>query len=251
MGHSEYDTIARMYDGDYDLRRTPSGDLAFYVEEARRSGGPVAEFGCGTGRILVPIHDAGIEVVGVDHSPAMLDQARAKREGLELWVGDMRDFGIGREFALVTIPFRALSHVLEAEDQLKVFANMARHLAPGGRLIFDLFQPNPAFMVEPRENVLDFEREENGKRIRRYFSTRQRRSVQVADVVFRWEVEGQDGSIEEFSEEFPMRWFSRFEVQHLLARADLEVEHLWGDFDRSELADDSPDFIFVARRATG
>jgi len=249
MGYA-YNTISRMYDGDYDLRRTPSGDVDFYVEEAKRSRGPIAEFGCGTGRILVPIHDAGIEAVGVDLSPAMLEQAREKRENLELHVGDMRDFGIGREFALVTIPFRALSHVIEAEDHRKVFANMRRHLAPEGRLVFDVFQPNPAYMVEPKQDVLDFEREEQGQKIRRYFSVRSHKSRQVNDVVFRWEIEAPDGSVEELREEFPMRWFSRFELEHALARAGLEVEQLWGDFKRGELEDDSPEFIFVARRAT-
>lgn len=70
--------IARHYDALYALMRNPSGDVAFYRELARASGGPVLELGCGTGRTLLPIAQAGIDCVGVDASPAMLDIFRAK-----------------------------------------------------------------------------------------------------------------------------------------------------------------------------
>ena len=76
MGYFDYDSvIAGMYDADYAAARTVSGDVDFYVEEAKRSGGPVAEFACGTGRVLIPTAQAGIEIVGVDASHDMLARA--------------------------------------------------------------------------------------------------------------------------------------------------------------------------------
>src|SRR5438094_9047331 len=82
------------------------GDVAFYVEEARSAGSPVLELGCGTGRILIPTAEAGVEVVGLDASPDMLAIARHKLERLpphlqrrvRLVERDMRHFALDRRF---------------------------------------------------------------------------------------------------------------------------------------------------------
>jgi len=252
MPYDEHDAfIAKVYDGDYTHFRTPSGDVDFYVEEARRSGGPVAEFGCGTGRILVPTAEIGIEIAGVDSSPAMLARARARLAGRDLPAtlheGDMRDFDLRRTFALVTIPFRAIAHVLDADGHVRLFRNMRNHLAPEGRLVFDFFQPNLKFLAEPREEKLDFEREEDGRKIRRFHSAVPHPWSQVTDVTFRWEIEDAGGAVEEHRVDFPMRWFYRFELEHVLARAGLVVESILGGFDGAPLGEDSREMIFVAR----
>jgi SAM-dependent methyltransferase len=247
------EVIARMYDRDYAVGRTPSGDVDFYVEEARRSGGPVAEFGCGTGRILIPTAEAGIEIVGVDNSPPMLAQANRKLEGRQLPVtlveGDMVDHDLGRKFQLVTIPFRAFAHVLEAEDHVRLFRNMGRHFAGDGRLVFDFFHPKLELLARGMEEKVDLEWEEEGRKVRRFASTTPHRSVQVNDVRFRWEIEDPSGGIERLESSFRMRWFYRYEIVHLLGRCGLEIEALYGNFDRSPLEDGSPEMIFVARRA--
>ena len=247
MYENAYGRIAEMYDGDYAHLRTPRGDVDFYVDEAKRAGGPVLEIGCGTGRILVPIADAGVAVAGLDFSEPMLAKAREKREGLDLHQGDMRDFDLGRTFKLVTIPFRALSHIDRAEDHIAVFRNVRRHLDADGRFIFDVFHPSYKHLAEDNEDVLGIERDEDGKKIRRYFSSFKHPARQMMDCSFRWEIEDADGGIETFSETFTMRWFFRFELEHALDRAGFDLEVVWGDFDRSPLADDSPELLFVAR----
>jgi SAM-dependent methyltransferase len=247
MVYEGADVIARMYDDDYAALRAPSGDVGFYVEEAHRSGGPVAEFGCGTGRILIPTLEAGLEAVGVDVSPEMLARLREKRPDAEVFAGDMRVCDLGRTFALVTIPFRALSHIEEIDDHIRVFQNMRRHLAPDGRLVFDVFHPRPDYLVEPHDER--FEHELEGRKIRRYGRSTPSRSRQHLDVVFRWEIEDATGAVEERRARFTMRWFHRYELEHALARAGLALEALYGDFDRSAFRDDSPEMIFVARSA--
>jgi SAM-dependent methyltransferase len=249
MPYEGESAIARFYDGDYAHFRTPSGDVAFYVEEALRSGGPVLEFGCGTGRVLVPTAAKGIEITGVDASEAMLAQLRARLPGADVRLGDMRDFDAGRTFPLVTIPFRPIAHVIAAEDHVRLFSNMRRHLAPGGRLVFDFFHPKLAMLAAPQPEKLGIDRVEGGKRIRRYWSAVPHVSRQVNDVTLRWEVEDADGRIERAETRFEMRWFYRFELEHVLARAGLAVEALYGNFDRSAFGDDSPEMIFVARGA--
>jgi SAM-dependent methyltransferase len=247
MPYDGESVIARFYDGDYDFFRTPSGDVAFYVEEAVRSKGPVLEFGCGTGRVLIPTAAKGIAITGVDASETMVARLRAKLPGADAHVGDMRDFDAKRRFALVTLPFRPIAHVIEAADHVRLFANMRRHLAPGGRLVFDYFHPKLAMLAAPQPEKLGIDRVEGKTRIRRYWSAVPRVSRQVNEVRLRWEIEDEQGRIEHHETRFEMRWFYRFELEHLLGRAGLEVEALYGNFDRSPLADDSPEMIFVAR----
>jgi len=242
-------TLARCYDGDYAALRTPSGDVAFYVAEAVRAGGPVLELGCGTGRILVPSVQAGARMTGLDASETMLRQLRAKLPAADVHQGDMRSFDLKRRFALVTIPFRALGHVLEVAEQLAVFRNVLRHLEPEGRMVFDFFQPDPSYLVGPQAERLDVERREGDVTFRRFSTTVPHVWKQVTDVTMRWEVEGPDGAIEHHSATFPMRWYHRFELEHLLARAGFAVDALYGAFDRSPLGPDSKDLIFVARPA--
>jgi SAM-dependent methyltransferase len=157
----------------------------------------------------------------------------------------MRDHDLGRTFALVTIPFRALSHVDEIDDHVRVFRNMRRHLAPGGRLIFDVFHPRTERLAAPHEDR--FERELEGRKIRRFALGTPHRSRQIMDVSFRWEIEDASGAVEEHRARFTMRWFFRYELEHALARAGLALEALYGDFDRSDFRDDSPEMVFVAK----
>ncbi|MGH7321062.1 MAG: class I SAM-dependent methyltransferase [Candidatus Rokuibacteriota bacterium] len=249
------DVIARMYDGDYAAMRTPSGDVGFYVEEARRAGGAVLELACGTGRILIPTARSGVEIAGIDRSAGMLARARQKlaaepaevRGRVTLHEGDMCTLDLRGRFSLVTIPFRPIAHVLEIEQQLALFANARRHLASDGRVVFDFYHPDPALLVGPQEERLDLEREEDGRRIRRFSTTRPRLAAQVMEVTFRWEIEGLSGEVTEQRVEFPMRWYHRFELEHLLARCGLRVIELYGDFRRRPFADGAGEMVFVAR----
>ena len=129
--------IARHYDELYAVMRNPSGDVAFYGELARASGGPVLELGCGTGRTLLPIAKAGLDCVGVDASPAMLAVLRQKSPppNLELVEARMESLELpNRRFRLVTCPFRAFSHLLDVESQLAALAAVRRQLEPGRNL---------------------------------------------------------------------------------------------------------------------
>src|ERR687890_669864 len=108
---SPYDSIAELYD---PWSASVVEDVAFYLEEARRSGGPVVELGVGTGRIAVPIAADGIRVVGVDSSRRMLEVCArgAALAGVEVdpRVGDLREPPVRERVPLVICPFRSLLH---------------------------------------------------------------------------------------------------------------------------------------------
>ena len=143
----DYTHVAPHYDATPAYGVRP--DIAFYVAAAEEFGGPVLELGCGTGRVLLPTARAGLSIVGLDRSAAMLDicrgklagEAEAVRQRATLLAGDMRSFDLGRRFALVTIPFRPFQHLLTVADQLACLDCIRQHLAPGGTLVFDVFNP--------------------------------------------------------------------------------------------------------------
>jgi SAM-dependent methyltransferase len=142
---SEYDPIAHLYD---PWSASVTEDIDFYASLAVEAGSPVVELGVGTGRIAVPTALAGVRVIGVDRSPGMLRVCgeAAARAGvadfLDLREGDLRDPPVTERVRLVTCPFRAYLHLTSDEDRLEALGAARRLLVPGGRLVFDIFEPS-------------------------------------------------------------------------------------------------------------
>lgn len=231
-GSDRYErVIARNYDAVYSVIRDPSGDAAFYRKLARDGGGPVLELGCGTGRILLPIARDGIECVGLDSSPDMLAVLREKDPpaNLTLVHDHMERFDLGdRRFRLITAPFRAFSHLLDVEAQLACLARVRQHLAPAGQFVFDLFDPKlarTARVEEPEHLAATFH--DGGHEIRRWDTVRRDLSRQLIMVTFRFE-----GGPPELAgqADVQLRWFYRYELEHLLARAGFDDVRFFGDF---------------------
>jgi SAM-dependent methyltransferase len=128
-------------------------DLAFWLDVGRGAGGPVLEIGCGTGRVLLPLLEAGVDADGVDLFPAMLERARAKAaaKGLKprLVAGDMRDFTMPRRYARVICPFNAFAHADGAEPQIATLRCAREHLDAGGAFVLHMSLPSPAYWLEP------------------------------------------------------------------------------------------------------
>ena len=127
---------------DEARRKRSVASEQFYLQEARKSGSPILELGCGSGRLTVLIAQSGVEVIGVDLSKPMLETARAKAQRAGVRVpfleGDMRNFEVPRKFSAIFIPGNSLLHLLTSEDVKQCFASVHRHLLPHGRLIFDV-----------------------------------------------------------------------------------------------------------------
>jgi SAM-dependent methyltransferase len=259
-GPPDYSTVADFYDEVVPYRDRP--DIAFYVEFAREAGGPVLEVGSGTGRVLLPVARAGVEIVGVDSSPEMLAVCRRRlaeepedvRARVRLVQGDMRDLDLGETFPRITTPFRPFQHMLAVDDQLAALATFHRHLDAGGLLVLDLFNPALEVLVnapigeetshEPELTLLD------GRRVVRcHKMLRIDRAEQVTYSELVHHITHPDGRTERLVQPISMRYLFRYEVEHLLARAGFTVEALHGSFDRSPFTGkDSPELIFIARK---
>jgi SAM-dependent methyltransferase len=136
----------------YDLMFPGGGPAVDFYRAAARQGGRVLELGCGTGHKLIPIAADGHPCVGLDFSADMLAEAGRKadaRGATVEWIrGDMRAFDLGRTFDLVFIAANSLLHLHAAEDLVRCFRSVRRHLAPGARFVFDVFNPSVRLLAE-------------------------------------------------------------------------------------------------------
>ena len=233
-GSALYDGIAPIYD---PWSRSVVEDVDFYVEEALASGGPVVELAVGTGRIAVPIAKAGVRVIGVDESPAMLEGARAyaERENVsplvDLRLGDLRDPPVDERVPLATVPFRSLLHMPDEHQKLRALTAAASVLEPGGRFVFDVFAPSPEDIEETDGRWLE----------------REPGIFERAD----WELEARRLILSirggEQSARFALHWLSAPEWNALIEDAGLVAEAIFGWFDRRPY-DGGEDQIWICRR---
>src|SRR5260370_1346352 len=146
MNPALYDSFIADYYDESPVVSERLQDVAFYREAVREFGDPVLELGCGTGRIMMALADAGKRITGLDLSERMLERAVKKRaalnkearERVHLVQGDMARFDLGETFRLVIIPFRPFQHLLEVRQQVDCLDCARKHLSPGGRLILDV-----------------------------------------------------------------------------------------------------------------
>ena len=258
MSYDSIPDIGELYDhvGIYAARR----DVALYVELAKESGGPVLEVGCGSGRVLIPIARAGIPIVGLDRSVGMLARCKEKvalepvavRDRIEVRESDMRSFEIDQQFALVIAPFRGVQHLITTDDQMAFLRSAHRHLEPGGRLVFDVFNPDPARLATPAtEEKEDTPPTPLGgnrslRRTARVVGIDQKAHVSSVELI--WYLRDGAGEEERRVQAFPMRWFFPDEIKGLVERAGFTMAAMYGDVDRSPIAAGSPDIIVVAEK---
>jgi SAM-dependent methyltransferase len=258
--YQDYGFVADFYDRVVPYRDRK--DIEFYRHEAERSGGPVLELGCGTGRVLIPIARSGIQITGVDLSTHMLDVCRRRLDQepeevqgrVKVIRADMREIELGTQFKLVTSPFRAFQHLLTVAAQVRTLQNAIRHLAPGGKLIMDVF--NPSLYALSAENLGEEFGEEpefslpDGRRIVRTHRIIERDHInQISSIELIYYVTHPDGRSERLVHAFKMRHIFRFELEHLLARCGFDLEIVFSDFDRRPYGAIYPgELIVVARK---
>jgi SAM-dependent methyltransferase len=231
---SNYDAIAELYD---PWSRSVVEDVAFYLEEARRSGGPVVELGVGTGRIAVPIAADGTRVIGVDSSSGMLDVCarRAALAGVELdlRVGDLREPPVRERVPLVICPFRSLLHMPSDEERRQAFRSVHRLLLHGGRFVFDVFTPSADDIATTHERWLE---REPGIFERAVWDEVERTLTLT--------VRGESGETT-----MALAWLAPEEWRALLEEEGFEVEACYGWFNRTPY-NGGEDTVWITRKGS-
>ncbi len=227
---SSYDPFAPIYD-EWSAHMVE--DVEFYVQLAAEADGPVVELAVGSGRVAIPVAErTGKTVIGIDSSPAMLEVARERAAAaavdLALRLGDMRDLSLEEPAALIMCPFRALLHLPMWHDRRRVFERVATSLRPGGRFAWNAF-------------VFDFTiAAENDGVWQGEPPVRHRVDQVPADN--RVDITLEDGA------RISLWWVTRSEWEGLVDVSGLEIEALYGWFDRRPFDESSREFVWVARK---
>lgn len=233
----------------YDLRTDTGpnsplhGDVDFFLGLARQTGGPALELGPGTGRVTWPLAAAGIEITGLELSPAMIAAAERKsadypsdvRDRAHFAQGDMADFDLGMEFGLVFAAARVFQALLTPEDQRRCLACARRHLRPSGLLALDLFDPRLEWLAAdhaaPRERP-DVRHPETGNLVRTRITDRQLDPfTQTFSEQWTFQELDEAGAVlREERETLVLRWTYRQEMRYLLELSGFEIVAEYGDF---------------------
>jgi SAM-dependent methyltransferase len=242
--------IARFYDVIYAHLRTVDRD--YFLNEILAVKGPVLEVGVGTGRFFLDALSRGADVYGIDVSATMLEQLKKRLDPAQhhrVFHQDARALNLNKKFDLVVAPFRVFSHLIDVEDQLHALNSIYDHLTPGGRFIFDLYVPDLKILQNGINAETDFDGEyAPGKKLKRVVSAEADLISQVNKVTMTltWDDEGGQKTS---TWTLFMRFFFRHELEHLVARSKLELDHIYGDYEGHDLSGGSRDFVVVCRRA--
>jgi len=245
--------LAQLYDWEHD---TFTSDVELYTSVAQRTGGPVLEPACGTGRVLEPLARRGLQVVGFDSSPDMLARARDRLADLSgratVSLADLRDPLPAGPFRLVVLPLDALGLLDETAAQVHLLSRIGASLAADGLLVLDLVHAAPLWDQPQGIPVLQQSApdEEIGARVSKWMVRRLLPSTQQSVLDCFFDLVWSDGSFSRLQETVQLRYFSRFEIELLLSAAGLVVEAIHGDYALEPFQDDSPRMIVLAVKGT-
>lgn len=224
-------------------------DIQFYLNYFRGFKGKILEVGAGTGRITIPLLKKGLNVTALDLSPKMLAGLKSKAKDLKVKTvcADMRSFRLKEKFAVIIVTFRAFQHLYTTEDQIKALKSFHKHLKPNGVLIFDVYNPSWKWIAKgdwhwhhaDRVKFPGFK-----KKAQINYRNRYDMATQVMDQ--HWGFDYPNGKRKIIP--LRMRFFFRFELEHLLKMTGFKVIKLYGDFKKHSFKSDSPEMVWVAKK---
>ena len=243
--------FTRFYDLIYNQLRNKV-DHEFFLSEIKSSPGKTLEVGTGTGRFFRDALTHGADIYGIDVSPSMLEVLKENLNSTQhhrISKQSIVDFKFDFQFDLIIAPFRVMMHIIDKEEQLKAINNVFDHLAPGGEFIFDVFIPDLNFLLKELDNQTDFEGEyEPGKKVKRIASSRPEIMKQLIHVTFKFEWDDTDGQKSE-KWSFPLRYFFRYELEHLIERSKFHNYKIIGDYLGKDLNENSKEFIVICEKS--
>ncbi len=252
---SVFDRFARFYDDDY---RDYDEDLGLLLELAEEAHGPVVELGCGTGRVLLPLTDAGHAVTGIDISPGLLGIARSKltAAGLagkaNLVLGDLRAPELpSGAFALAICTSNTLMHVAAPDQQLQALTHAHRLLKAGGVLFVGLFNPDIPRLLEVNglvELADQWHDAATGAEVLKWSVRSVDLAAQLQETTFIYEEQLPRGDVRKTVCPFTLRYLWRNEGELMLRAAGFKEIEVWGDYAAQPHDGLSENLLFLARK---
>lgn len=243
-----YDLLYGHFDDDWSMWET--------LTEAVK--GPILEVGCGTGRLLLPLAEAGHTLTGIDLSPVALHAAQTKikaaglTQQVSLQPADMRHFDLAtKDFALAFIPLNTFMHCQTLEDQLATLRAIYTHLRPASQLIIDLFYPEPALLAEA-DGRLYFENELvdelTGRTVQWYWRHEIDLAHQMRHLIYILDEIDAEGLVRRVQIPFSLRFIYRYEMELLLQATGFAIETIYGSYELEPFNSHSAKMIVVAKR---
>lgn len=227
---------------DLDDRPIVKDDIPFYLEYARRMNGEILELACGTGRVTIPLAQAGYSVTGIDLSADMLDRLEEKlerehkdvQERITVLQADMSNFSCDRSFPLIMIPFRAFQLLTDKEQQRDCLKNVREHLTDDGLFIVHVFMPyqtlDESWVQPEKEDWVKLD-PASGCEIRR---TNIKRSIdlqnQITYPALIYDVKTPDGQVSTYEEQLVMAYFYDHQLRELLMSEGFNIVNEYGLF---------------------
>ena len=248
---NNYTPFAELYDlfyADFDA------DLEMYLGFAERTGGPVLEIGSGTGRVALALAEAEYPVVGLELSDALRAVAQQKADQAQLAdrarfvAGDMRRFQIDQRFGLIVVPLNTFLHNLTLADQLATLACCKQHLRPGGLLVLDCFNPDPAHAADDgrlivQRSVVD---RETGQVACLLLARATDWGKQLQEITYFIDRSDQNGVVQRTTLATTFRFIFRHELHLLLKAGGFDLKDEYGSYDLDPFESGSDKLIVVA-----
>lgn len=245
---------------NYDREDSSDAGVAFYTALAQDTGGPVLEIACGTGRVSIPIAQAGFAVTGLDIVPGMLDQARRKSAGLPVrWVeGDARAFDLGEQFRLIFLTGNAFQAFVTNDEQAALLQRVRAHLHDDGLFAFET--RNPLLPnTRTREGLFPLLETHNEEESRPSFMNADGHEVQesltqvydhVAQIVHLTGIKRWHDGEEEHTRVIrtALRYTFPQELVALLHYNEFTILRQYGDWNEEPLSATSPSILSVCRK---
>lgn len=249
-----YANIVDLYDLEHDEFQD---DLDVIGELAATANGPVLELGCGSGRVLAPLAEAGYEATGVDLSQPMLEMAQSRladipNHRVTLWHGDMRQAtnAPGGPFGLAAFTLNGLMHLPSLETQRHALESAAATLRPGGMLFVDIMHPVPdqlRFLSDGPQLERSWPTDDGGT-IDKWSYRTFNASEQMIDTVLWYDSIDPDGSLRRVRTSFTMRYLHEAEFRLLLELTGFEDVRVFGDYDLTPIHDEADRLLVVATK---
>lgn len=202
--------------------------------------GRVLELGIGSGLIALPLVARGIDLHGIDLSPAMVARLRAKPggEAIPVTMGNFADVAVEGEFSLIFVAYNTLFALQSQDEQVRCFQNVAAHLAPGGVFVVEVFVPQSAnfsaglkvtAVTDERVRLKASEHDPVGQRLKSQHIVIRNQEVRLFPVEVRY------------------AWPAELD---LMARiAGLRLRHRWSNWERAEIGPNSDRHISIYEKA--
>lgn len=256
IDHDPYAALPQLYDLEHEQF---ADDIGLYLQLAEAVGDPILELGCGTGRVLVPLAEAGWRVTGIDRSGPMLDEARAVLRGLglnpdpTLVLGEMREAhrAPGGPFGLAIISLNGLMHAATSAEQRAVLRAARQSLDPRGMLVIDALNPTPDLLAgfDGRVQHEGSWLQPDGSVVDRYSARTVDLAEQVISTDLWYDIVDPTGQLRRVRTKFPMRYVTRAELELLLEVTGFVEWQVYGSYDLDPY-DASSDRLLVTAEAT-